>query len=911
MAPPPKPPQQHSMVEAAAAPIAALSQEHKFALGGMLALLLGKQRLRWSEAFTQQTLRRLSAILKLSSKDEEVIVPLMNNALDTPEVGPEAFVMLLPPEVVQREACLLSVLLLIVADEQGGLGGYDARVRQLLMSAATALGVPCERLASLEASLALSMRAQLVAPTEAPPEVKKGPSFGTKWKKRVAIGVAGVASGAAIALTAGLAAPAVIGGIAALGGGISGIGGAVGAILGAGVTATAAMLSGAVGLTVVTTIFGAAGTGLAAYKMEHRLGELKEFEFRQPPPPVIAADEDAGAAATSAAAAEPAAAAQTSTRGPVDISDAPAEVSASSSAAMSPAGAAPRARAGASDGLLVCICISGWLVGSEDTAEAHWWGSELGKEEEEEGEEEAAAAARRRQRKEEKKAKAVEKKKAKAAKKKKSPRGGKPSKATGAGEGLALMDLSAEAARDEGGEGEAGVAEAAAADTADGGEDDEDDENNNNDEGEDSDEEEDEADGDVAAMLLRRGAASRGGSAEPAAGSARASAGSPAEETSVSAAAWLVEMGFPAEEVRSAAAAHRSVEAMLDSLLARGVTPSVDAAAGGGGGGAAEATSANPSTPLLAADGPRAAASDSGGSGAAAAPPPAAAAATDGGDLVAGDPRSSLSSATDGSSAAGSARSSSAEPSPLSPSSAFVRVERPKATALECLPYAEHHVLVWESKQLRVLGNALGRIAASEAVAVVSGTVLKQTFLASLMAACAMPAYLMKACSLLDNPWAVAFERSKKTGKLLAEVLLQRVHGARPVVLVGFGLGARVIYEVLLRLAAALEAGDGRAAGVVQHVVFMGLPAADDEATWRRMSPVVAGRLINCYRPHDLVLSLVYRSANLQTTGVAGLGEVQSPGVENFDVGGVVTAHHKYRHHVGDVLQLVGVEELC
>jgi hypothetical protein len=504
-------------------------------------------------------------------------------------------------------------------------------------------------------------------------------------------------------------------------------------------------------------------------------------------------------------------------------------------------------------------------VGSEDTAEAHWWGSELGKEEEEEGEEEAAAAARRRQRKEEKKAKAVEKKKAKAAKKKKSPRGGKPSKATGAGEGLALMDLSAEAARDEGGEGEAGVAEAAAADTADGGEDDEDDENNNNDEGEDSDEEEDEADGDVAAMLLRRGAASRGGSAEPAAGSARASAGSPAEETSVSAAAWLVEMGFPAEEVRSAAAAHRSVEAMLDSLLARGVTPSVDAAA----------------------------------------------AATDGGDLVAGDPRSSLSSATDGSSAAGSARSSSAEPSPLSPSSAFVRVERPKATALECLPYAEHHVLVWESKQLRVLGNALGRIAASEAVAVVSGTVLKQTFLASLMAACAMPAYLMKACSLLDNPWAVAFERSKKTGKLLAEVLLQRVHGARPVVLVGFGLGARVIYEVLLRLAAALEAGDGRAAGVVQHVVFMGLPAADDEATWRRMSPVVAGRLINCYRPHDLVLSLVYRSANLQTTGVAGLGEVQSPGVENFDVGGVVTAHHKYRHHVGDVLQLVGVEELC
>ena len=143
------------------------------------------------------------------------------------------------------------------------------------------------------------------------------------------------------------------------------------------------------------------------------------------------------------------------------------------------------------------------------------------------------------------------------------------------------------------------------------------------------------------------------------------------------------------------------------------------------------------------------------------------------------------------------------------------------------------------------------------------------------MSALAPPAYLIKACDVLDNPWAVAFNRAQKAGRLLATVLLERAHGARPVILVGFGLGARVIYEACHHLADALDAGDGRAAGCVQHLVVMGLPATCESVMWQRIRTVCAGRVVNAYRPNDLVLSIVHRAANLEL-GVAGLAEVQS-----------------------------------
>ena len=36
----------------------------------------------------------------------------------------------------------------------------------------------------------------------------------------------------------------------------------------------------------------------------------------------------------------------------------------------------------------------------------------------------------------------------------------------------------------------------------------------------------------------------------------------------------------------------------------------------------------------------------------------------------------------------------------------FVEIDDAKRNVLECMPFAEHHVLIWESKELRVLARA-------------------------------------------------------------------------------------------------------------------------------------------------------------------------------------------------------------
>ncbi|EOD34716.1 hypothetical protein EMIHUDRAFT_252780 [Emiliania huxleyi CCMP1516] len=159
--------------------------------------------------------------------------------------------------------------------------------------------------------------------------------------------------------------------------------------------------------------------------------------------------------------------------------------------------------------------------------------------------------------------------------------------------------------------------------------------------------------------------------------------------------------------------------------------------------------------------------------------------------------------------------------------------------------------------------------------------------------------------------------------QVLAVCLLQehlarwRARRGRPVTLVGFSLGAYVVWECLHEMCRASEAGEARAAGIVQHAVLLSLPASSDPARWRRLRRVVAGRLVNCYRPDNLVLSLAHRAAQLKAFGVAGLGPVPAgAGVESYNVSRlvrpeaeIVRAHHRYRFTVGPVLRHVGLAE--
>ena len=60
---------------------------------------------------------------------------------------------------------------------------------------------------------------------------------------------------------------------------------------------------------------------------------------------------------------------------------------------------------------------------------------------------------------------------------------------------------------------------------------------------------------------------------------------------------------------------------------------------------------------------------------------------------------------------------------------------------------------------------------------------------------------LTKLGYLIDNPWSNAIDRAKSAGRVLADVLIERHLGVRPITLIGFSPGARVIFYALLELA--------------------------------------------------------------------------------------------------------------
>ena len=78
---------------------------------------------------------------------------------------------------------------------------------------------------------------------------------------------------------------------------------------------------------------------------------------------------------------------------------------------------------------------------------------------------------------------------------------------------------------------------------------------------------------------------------------------------------------------------------------------------------------------------------------------------------------------------------------------------------------------------------------------------LKQTALHSLLNAISIPYALVSATNMIDGVWTIAIERADEAGKELAKSLLQSQAGHGPVTLMGYSMGARMIYACLKELA--------------------------------------------------------------------------------------------------------------
>ncbi|KAK8395637.1 hypothetical protein O3P69_005623 [Scylla paramamosain] len=203
----------------------------------------------------------------------------------------------------------------------------------------------------------------------------------------------------------------------------------------------------------------------------------------------------------------------------------------------------------------------------------------------------------------------------------------------------------------------------------------------------------------------------------------------------------------------------------------------------------------------------------------------------------------------------------------------------------------EQYCLRYESQYLLELGKAMDYLLQFALSMAVQET-LKYTILAGIISAITWPTSLLTLASVIDNPWGVCCRRSAQVGKQLAEVLLQGQHGRRPVTLIGFSLGARVIYYCLQELHRKKSS-----ASIVQDAIMLGCPGE-----------VVSGRIINGYCQGDWLLRFLYRSSS-GSIKIAGLMPVewQDRRMFNFDLSEIVTGHMDYAKKMDVILHLLGI----
>jgi hypothetical protein len=223
----------------------------------------------------------------------------------------------------------------------------------------------------------------------------------------------------------------------------------------------------------------------------------------------------------------------------------------------------------------------------------------------------------------------------------------------------------------------------------------------------------------------------------------------------------------------------------------------------------------------------------------------------------------------------------------------------------EVVPSGEEHVLIWETRMLAQLHKGMREFVWNEASRYAIDELIKHTALAGLTTAAALPMTVLDAARKLDNPWQMAVFHAQEAGQLLANVLLSRPQGSRPITLLGYSMGARVIFHCLEALYAKGEAG----LGIVENAVLLGAPLGRNAEKWKVARAVVAGRLINGYSTRDWVLHFLFRSKAWEL-GLAGVSPVEGEGVgvENVDLTEMVPGHLLYPKSLPNILQALRLE---
>ncbi|VYS52710.1 unnamed protein product [Arabidopsis thaliana] len=209
----------------------------------------------------------------------------------------------------------------------------------------------------------------------------------------------------------------------------------------------------------------------------------------------------------------------------------------------------------------------------------------------------------------------------------------------------------------------------------------------------------------------------------------------------------------------------------------------------------------------------------------------------------------------------------------------------------------ERYTVQWESENIIAVSTAIQDWLTSRVAMELMRQGAMRTVLNSLLAAMVWPATILVAADFIDSRWSIAIDRSDKAGKLLAEALRKGLQGNRPVTLVGFSLGARVVFKCLQTLAETEKNAE-----IVERVVLLGAPISIKNENWRDVRKMVAGRFINVYATNDWTLGVAFR-ASLLSQGLAGIQPVCIPGIEDVDVTDMVEGHSSYLWKTQQILE--------
>lgn len=217
----------------------------------------------------------------------------------------------------------------------------------------------------------------------------------------------------------------------------------------------------------------------------------------------------------------------------------------------------------------------------------------------------------------------------------------------------------------------------------------------------------------------------------------------------------------------------------------------------------------------------------------------------------------------------------------------------------------EEYILVFERNTLEELSTLLSDFVKSSVTTVAVTEVLKHTVLATALAAVVWPVTIIQLGAMIDNPWHLGLRKAEQAGKILAQVLISRVGGNRPIDLIGYGLGALLIYHCLYELYHLNEIPSG----MIRNVVLLGLPLAKpSEQTWAHLCPLVHGRFIQGYARDDVILKFLFRTSTLTAGEVVGLSPLDVPAVESVDLSQVIDNKHLgYHENLSEILVILNL----